>query len=132
MAVYLVRSGRVARHDGAQLQKARRLRTQCLSGVAAEALRPAQASDASSETHPTPHLSANPGECPFGIRAYPTPGYPYLFGMVKNSEPSHKCHRAMAMFVRHLLFEAHGMTEQKCSRKFPVIAKSLGYKGWSW
>jgi hypothetical protein len=57
----------------------------------------AQASTASTETHPTPCCSANSGERPLGIRVYQTHGpffsaAPYLFGMVKNSEPSHKCH----------------------------------------
>lgn len=36
-------------------------------------------------------LASNPGQCPLGMRAFPTHA-PYLFGMVKNSEPSHKCH----------------------------------------
>jgi hypothetical protein len=53
---------------------------------------PAQVSDPSAEPYPTLRLAADPGECPLWIRAYSTHGHPYLFGMVKNSGPSHKCH----------------------------------------
>jgi hypothetical protein len=67
------RSSRVARHDGAPSWHG-------VSGLGA-----------STESHPTLRLAVIPGEGTLEMRAYPTHGDPYLFGMVKKSVPSHKC-----------------------------------------
>lgn len=53
---------------------------------------PALASDASVETLLNLGLVADTGKSPLTSRSYRPQSLPYFFGMVKNSEPSHKCH----------------------------------------
>jgi hypothetical protein len=84
--------------------------------MAAQVPRPALAVDVSAETRLKLRLPASPDERHLGTWASPTPrsillfGVPYIFGMVLNPGPSHKCHGAPS-FLR-LPSDAQGMTAQ--------------------
>ncbi len=101
------RSSRVTRHDGAGLHLARRLQTRCLGDVGRRSPSPSAGQRRLGRNSSDSRLSAHPGKRPLQTRAYPTPwsfllaSLPYLFGMVINSEPSHKC-----------VSEAHGVGER--------------------
>jgi len=78
---------------------------------------PSPASIVSTEPPSTHCLAADPGESPLGIRTYQAHNYPYLFGMVKNSEPTHNFHDLRHTFTTWLT---------QCGVDYAVIQKLKG------